>query len=780
MSIVISRTLKAALTALTLTVTFSSAQSLVLVPQSPPGPFALPQGDIPSNFDFSPLTTVPVDLRGNGRSDIVVGTGVFPPKTRAKVPLRILRPNGRGQLEDATRAVLGSGALPSTEHAYEIGTTDLNGDGRPDLFVAAHGYDTTPFDGEKNVLLLSRADGTLQDRSEVLPGPDFTHSTTSGDVNGDGLVDIFAGNVFGSRRTAPYFLMARQDGGYDVRLSLPTDINELRVKFTAALLADIDRDGRLDLVLGTDGDNGFTENIILFNDGTGDFTKRPRVALLRSAFGTNQNVMDIVERDINGDGYGDLVFVGTGRTPFYGGRFIQILVNQGDGTFRDESAQRLLGAYSSPTGPWNKEIRFADLNGDGHLDFYLLMFVQTTREPVDMVWLNDGSGRFTPFRSTLLQPELGLLEATDLDGDGLLDFVLIGGFEGRIFYAPVMNRTPRAAVNTRRAKVDSDGDGREEIVVRASDGSTQMGRLVNGQFQFSPTTAPSSENRVVAIADLNNNGRSDLVFQNITQGEFGEASTWLDFNQTNQRLLRNVKRVWDVQATGDLDGDGFGDLVWRYVVRESPDTGVSYIWFTNGAPNLTGTNVTQVRKRGGAPLDWQLLGAVDINADGAADMAYVSPSKAVRILMATPGRTCANLSVGSLPAGFEALKFADFSGNRRGDILVRNATSGEVQLISLNAVGLTLPPPTANPDDPNASCSGSILTVARTVYRLPNTEPTWSFYAAGDYDGNGVVDIVWRQPNGTLTTWLLSADIAAPVINSNTGIAPVGLNVLQP
>ncbi|MFN7221689.1 MAG: FG-GAP repeat domain-containing protein, partial [Burkholderiales bacterium] len=594
MSIVISRTIKAALTALTLTVTLSAAQPLVLIPPSPAAPFAFPQGDIPLNVDSFTLTSAVVDLSGTGRYDIIVGNGVFPPRTRAKVPLRIFRPNGRGELEDVTRAVLGSGALPSTEHGAEIGTADLNGDGRPDLFVAASGYDTTPFDGEKNVLLLSRTDGALQDRSDFLPGPDFTHSTTSGDVNGDGLVDIFVGNVFGGRRTSPYFLMARQDGGYDVRLSLPTDINELRAKFTASLLADIDRDGRLDLVLGTDGDNGFTENIILFNDGTGDFTKRARVALPRSAFGTNQNVMDIVAQDINGDGYSDLVFIGTGRTPFYGGRFIQTLVNQGDGTFRDESAQRLLGAYSSATGPWNKEIRFVDLNGDGHLDFYLLMFVHTTREPVDMVWLNDGSGRFTPFRSTLLQPELGLLEATDLDGDGLLDFVLISGSQGRLQYSPVMNRTARAGVNTRRAKVDIDGDGREEILARASDGSTQMGRLVNGQFQFSTTTAPSSQNRVVAIADLNNNGRSDLVFQNITQGEFGEASTWLDFNQTNQRLLRNVKRVWDVQATGDLDGDGFGDLVWRYVVRESPDTGVSYIWFTNGAPNLTGTNVTQV------------------------------------------------------------------------------------------------------------------------------------------------------------------------------------------
>ena len=73
----------------------------------------------------------------------------------------------------------------------------------------------------------------------------------------------------------------------------------------------------------------------------------------------------------------------------------------------------------------------------------------------------------------------------------------------------------------------------------------------------------------------------------------------------------------------DLDGDGSGDLVWRYRTPGTDDSGVSYVWFTDG------NNVSQVRKRGGAPLDWALLGARDVNGDGAADMIYLSADNRV-------------------------------------------------------------------------------------------------------------------------------------------------------
>ncbi len=327
--------------------------------------------------------------------------------------------------------------------------------------------------------------------------------------------------------------------------------------------------------------------------------------------------------------------------------------------------------------------------------------------------------------------------------------------------------------------IDLDGLGKSALVVRSTTTAPTLkaGRYAGNTFVFTDLTDPGPFYRFLGANKIDAGVKSDLLIQNIAQGDFGEVRALLDLDSSKDRYIRNVKRTWDVQAVGDLDGDGFGDLVWRYVVSESPDTGVSYIWFTAGAPNTNAnaqnpTNVVQVRKRGGAPLTWTLLGARDVNGDGAADMVYISPDGAIRVLMATANRTCANLSGGSTPFGFTAQKLGNFSGDGRGDILYRNVVTGATQLAKLNATGLTLPPYTGAPDDQNASCTSSSLTVASTVVTLPNSDPTWQLYGVGDYDGNGTTDIVWMRPNGQLTLWLMNANGAAPTEIANAGTAP--------
>ncbi len=325
--------------------------------------------------------------------------------------------------------------------------------------------------------------------------------------------------------------------------------------------------------------------------------------------------------------------------------------------------------------------------------------------------------------------------------------------------------------------IDIDGTGRQNILLRSSSTvapQMRVGRLVNNQFQFTAQDDLGANFRIVAVADLDGNGKSDLVFLNTTQGEFGDVRIWNDFQRSSERLWRQVKQVWDVQVVGDHDGDGSADLVWRYLAPDPRDTGVSYIWFYNGA------SVPVVRKRGGAPLDWTLLGSGDFNNDGKADMVYISPDRTVRVLMATADRTCANLSAGVIPASFTALKLADFTGSGRGDILIRNMTTGQNAIRPLTGSGLTLPPYVGSPDDFNASCTTSSLTITPGNINLPPNDPAWQLYATGDFNADGFSDIIWRRPDGTLTLWLLNGVNLAPTVIDNAGSAPVGFTVYQP
>ena len=375
-----------------------------------------------------------------------------------------------------------------------------------------------------------------------------------------------------------------------------------------------------------------------------------------------------------------------------------------------------------------------------------------------------------------------------------------GGTVGSTNYAAALQvvrsfviSAPAPVALSKRGGIDIDGaDGngirRSAIVVRSVIGQSaqmQAGRLAAGQITFTPMIDPGADFRLAGITDFDGNGKSDLAFENPTLLDtLGRVDVLArnDFVPANQQLIRPIKPAWIVQAVGDLDGDGLGDLVWRWTgfnPDRPGDTGVSYIWFTN--PVVGG--LPEVRKRGGAPLDWTLLGAADINFDGAADMLYISPAGQIRVLMATNNRTCANLLVGNMPAGFTALKFADFTGGRRGDILLRNATTGEVSLMSLNAAGYTLPIGVVitDPDKAaNAPCTSSALVVATSTRTLPVADPTWQFYASGDLDGDGIMDIVWLRPDNTLVVWLMNAGGAAPTVLPNVGTAPVGFSVFQP
>ena len=122
-------------------------------------------------------------------------------------------------------------------------------------------------------------------------------------------------------------------------------------------------------------------------------------------------------RDLNGDAFLD-IFLVLERQPARGS-YILALVNNGDGTFRDETDARL-----DPIGRRVCIYRLEsyDLDRDG--DWDLLARPWDAAEPDPIVFLNDGSGHFTRQSFDFELPYL-YYDFLDFEGDGGLDLVFV-------------------------------------------------------------------------------------------------------------------------------------------------------------------------------------------------------------------------------------------------------------------------------------------------------------------------------------------------------------------
>lgn len=394
------------------------------------------------NSPASIFATRPIDFSGNGRPDLFACHGVVPPAPAQKMPCRVLRPQPDGSLVEATRQLFGNGALPGAVAPRVITTGDFDEDGRVDVFIAAQGWDAFPFPGEVNVLLLSNPDGTYTDASANLPQQaDFTHDAAVGDIDGDGHLDIYVGNINGQQSVGPYFLMGNGAGAFTkVASGLPATITGLIEKYTASGLVDIDGDARLDLVLGTHGDGGFLDSIVLFNDGNGNFTSRPRLVLPDGPLGEgNQVVQGVGIHDIDGDGRQDLILPASHYSTFTG-LGLQVLINQGGGNIIDQTVARLGAASVRTFGSPYPTPRFEDLNDDGVMDFY---FSNGPVEEVPRYFLGNADGTYEPVAPAALPLGFGFgVSAIRFNMDTRVDLLQVThNPDGDVLYKSFLNRS---------------------------------------------------------------------------------------------------------------------------------------------------------------------------------------------------------------------------------------------------------------------------------------------------------------------------------------------------
>jgi C1A family cysteine protease len=370
--------------------------------------------------EYEPILTAG-DFNADGLDDVVITRLTF--QTYQTYTLDILLNDGTGNLVLGTSSVF-SGTVPAVQNPKEVLQADFNGDGATDFLVIDHGYDAFPHPGYQNTLVLSVPGGRLVDATANLPQQsDFTHSAAIGDIDRDGDSDIYLGQYWGQSAIDPQLLLNDGTGSFAVaegRLHHSLSLNHNG--YTSAALVDLDNDGYPDLVLGDTGDEGGNEystpdSVVLFNDGTGTFTSTP-VALPAKPFAATDIGLHIQTLDLDRDGYMDLLMGYTKGVPAYVGTYVQVLINNQDGSFRDETDTRLPEQVTDDR--WIRGMQSLDLDGDEDLD--LMVRLESWQEPDPLVFLNDGSGTFSrqPLRFGL--PYL-YYDFLDLDGDRGRDLV---------------------------------------------------------------------------------------------------------------------------------------------------------------------------------------------------------------------------------------------------------------------------------------------------------------------------------------------------------------------
>ncbi|MCB2224836.1 MAG: VCBS repeat-containing protein [Actinobacteria bacterium] len=267
------------------------------------------------------------DFDGDGWTDVLVARMIF--QSPESFGIDVLLGDGTG-LRMATSRLFGD-TPPELTHPAAVVVEDFNGDGVDDVFVADTGMDAHPFPGAQNTLLLSIPGGGVADTTGGLPQQhDQSHDAAAGDVDLDGDLDLFVANLSGGG-VPPQIWVNDGHGAFTVSDLLPPAQSDLtRNWYTAAVFADPDGDGDLDLVLGH-GDPG-RDSQLLANDGTGSYSRHPS-DLPPTPLGDRDLVLDIEAVDLDGDHLDDLVVVSTHTD--YTGHHLQALISNGDGTFTD-------------------------------------------------------------------------------------------------------------------------------------------------------------------------------------------------------------------------------------------------------------------------------------------------------------------------------------------------------------------------------------------------------------------------------------------------------------
>jgi len=453
----------------------------------------LPQGPFTNEYSYlsfdvpvagRPSLSTVADVTGDGQNDLV-GCLAF---QNSMVVATRTAPLPEGQI--------GTGVLEQSPYSkqFQLDTTglplrpfvgDADGNGKNDLFALSG------LGGRINLWLATdsgRLAGARNHKTD-LAGASWVEAA---DFDGDGQPEIVTGSFNTSTLS---FLGGAEDDGLAVEATFDVGLPVLQLKS-----ADLDLDGKVDLVVGVDGGLRILRNRSV--GGVYDFE------LLGTpvAIGSGTFPFGMTVKDLDRDGDFDIAvcdFVGGGvhlipgtSTPFAFGS--ETVIDVGGGPI---------------------DVVAADFTGDGQLD----LAVSRGNQSDIVVLKNDGVFAFSQFLNVPVGDAPNYLVTADFNRDARADLVVsnaasgtitvlfgnASGFSGQAY--------PAGALPTALMAQDLSGDGIPDILVtsmQSGDFRVMVGDG-NGSFPQLPTFPGTAGASDALLQDMTGDGRPDLIISSI-------------------------------------------------------------------------------------------------------------------------------------------------------------------------------------------------------------------------------------------------------------------------
>ncbi len=327
---------------------------------------------------------------------------------------------------------LSAGTNPQT-----IVTGDFNRDGKLDFALVDYNGGSAGSVG----VFLGNGDGTFQAKAGYAAGngPD---ALAAGDVNGDGILDLVAGNDTGKSVSV---LLGKGDGTFEAKQDYAVGSFPHWVA-----LADFNGDHAPDIAVANEGD---ADAGVLLNNGDGTFAPMQTFAVASEPY-------SLAAADFNGDGKIDLAVTG------YYASVISILIGKGDGTFKTHN--------DIPTGTAPAVVLAHDFNGDKKIDLATVDYNNGQTGSVSIL-LGKGDGTFGTYTDYQTGTGPAGMTIGRFNGDKYLDLavtnlignsmsVLAGNGDGT-FGAPQSFTTPEYPLGVAAGTFHGQGKTKEDIIV---------------------------------------------------------------------------------------------------------------------------------------------------------------------------------------------------------------------------------------------------------------------------------------------------------------------------